>query len=318
MESKKNKIFVSICSYRDTKCTATVESCFKMAKYPENVFIGLCQQNAPGDVECVSDDNEFLKKYSNNIRIINVNHYEAKGPTWARYLCSTLYRGEEFFLQIDSHSLFAKDWDVHSISQIKTLKSRGVKKPVLSHYPRSYDDHSKDQSDNNVTRICQAFFNTRGMISFKGAEFKSITNGELVETPFVAAGMIFCEGYFMKELPFDPHLPYLFVGEEIFLSARFWTHGWDIYSPNRNIVYHYYTRPDDNKIWTDNPTYSDIPAFNKVKMLMNLKNSKEVVPDYVTFNIIKYGLGTTRSLNEYYKFAGIDINKKKVTKNFCK
>jgi len=32
-----------------------------------------------------------------NIRMININHTEAKGPTYARYLCSTLYKDEVIF-----------------------------------------------------------------------------------------------------------------------------------------------------------------------------------------------------------------------------
>ena len=315
--TSKNTIFVSIASYRDKKCTATLESLYNNAKYPENVYVGICQQNdMEKDANCVPSN--MLHKYKKNISVIHLNHYEAKGPTWARYLCSTLYSGQEYFFQIDSHSLFAPDWDINCISMIKRLKANNVKKPVLSHYPQGYEDYAKrtKESESYVTRICEAFFNDRGMISFKGAQLMKVDG--LVETPFIAAGMIFCEGYFMKELPFDPHLPFLFVGEEIFLSARFWTHGWNIYSPDKNVIYHYYTRPDDDKIWTDNTTYSDIPAFNKVKLLMHLNKPGETVPDYITFNINKYGLGKQRSLDDFYKFAGIDIKNKKVTRNFCK
>jgi [Skp1-protein]-hydroxyproline N-acetylglucosaminyltransferase len=314
--TRKNAIIISLASYRDKKCSITLESCFKMAKNPENVFVAICQQNAPGDDECVSD-NRNIQKYKNNIRTINLDHTEARGPTYARYLCATLWDGEEYFLQIDSHTLFAKDWDVKCIEMIQQLKSSGVKKPVLSHYPKSYNDQEKDD-DTTITRICEAFINKRDMISFKGAQIKKNIGGELVETPFMAAGMIFCESKFLEEIPFDPLLPYLFVGEEILHSARFWTSGWNIFTPNKNIVYHYYTRKGEDKIWTDNPTYSDIPAFNKVKLIMELGNKKDKVPDYLTYNIKRYGLGKERSLQDYYKFIGLDFKTKTISKNFCK
>ena len=35
-------------------------------------------------------------------------------------------------------------------------------------------------------------------------------------------------------------------------------------------------------------------------------------------NIEKYGLGTARTLKDFYDFAGINIPEKKVTKNFCR
>ncbi len=32
--------------------------------------------------------------------------------------------------------------------------------------------------------------------------------------------------WLLQEVPFDPELPYLFMGEELLYSARLWTHGW--------------------------------------------------------------------------------------------
>lgn len=46
----------------------------------------------------------------------------------------------------------------------------------------------------------------------------------------------------LTRYPFDPHLDYLFMGEEMLLSIRSFTFGWNVYTPNRNIVFHTYTR----------------------------------------------------------------------------
>ena len=137
-------------------------------------------------------------------------------------------------------------------------------------------------------------------------------------TPYVAGGMFFCESYFLKELPFDPNLPFLFIGEEILHSIRFYTHGWDIFTPTQNVVFHEYTRANKPKIWTDNPYYVDEPAFNKVKHYLKLMDEEKDIEGYLKFNLDKYGLGNKRTLEDYYNFAGIDIENKKVYKNFCK
>ena len=34
----------------------------------------------------------------------------------------------------------------------------------------------------------------------------------------------------------DPNLSMMFVGEEILHSARVWTHGYDIFAPDENLV----------------------------------------------------------------------------------
>ena len=42
---ENNTIFVSIASYRDDVCPTTLKSLYEMANKPENIFVGICQQN---------------------------------------------------------------------------------------------------------------------------------------------------------------------------------------------------------------------------------------------------------------------------------
>lgn len=314
-----NTIFISICSYRDKLCSKTLESIFTNAEYPEKVFIGLVQQNAKDDSECANFNTDILRKYQNNIRIIKLDYSEAKGPTWARYLATTLFNGEEYFFQGDSHILLAKHWDSKAINMIKEIKeTTNSKKVILSHYVKGYDDHGKPNEKNHVPRMCRAFFNDRGMISFEGAEEISIGKNQYVQTPYIAAGFLFAESSFLEQVPFDPYLPFLFVGEEILLSARAWTSGYDIYTPSENLVFHFYTREGENKIWTDK-SYRDDDAFNKVKLLMGIQETTSPsIPPHVMDNIERYGMGKERTLEDYYTFSGIDIQNKKVTKDFCR
>jgi [Skp1-protein]-hydroxyproline N-acetylglucosaminyltransferase len=310
-----NSIFVSIAAYRDKDCANTILSCFEKAQNPNNIFIGICQQNKKEDQDCFFNElQQKLQKYKNNIRIIRIPFYEAKGPTYARYLCSTLWNGENYYLQIDSHIRFAKNWDALAIDMINKIKTTtSSQKPVLSYYSKIIEDSEKDNIT-TVPRICKAFFNDRGMISFLGAEEVPISDMPY-QTPYVAAGFIFVNSSFLYELPFDPYLPNLFVGEEMLLSIRFWTNGWDIYSPSKNIVFHKYTRKDEPHVWDDNK-FDDLDAFAKVKNLIGL--STEPVPEILNKQLEEYGLGKTRKLEDYYKFANIDIVNKKVNSNFCR
>lgn len=310
-----NSIFVSIAAYRDKDCVNTILSCFEKASNPNNIFIGVCQQNKKDDQDCIFNQlQDKLLKYKNNIRIIRIPYFEAKGPTYARYLCSTLWNGENYYLQIDSHIRFAKNWDTLAINMInKIISTTQSKKPVLSYYSKIIEDSEKDNIT-TVPRICKAFFNDRGMISFQGAEELPISDMPY-QTPYIAAGFIFANSSFLYEIPFDPYLPNLFVGEEILLSIRFWTHGWDIYSPNTNIVFHKYTRKDEPHVWDDNK-FDDRDAFAKVKNIIKL--SKDPIPETLNKQLEYYSLGNARPIEDYYKFAKIDIENKKVNSNFCR
>lgn len=67
--------------------------------------------------------------------------------------------------------------------------------------------------------------------------------------PFVAAGFFFGPAIFLHEVPFDPLLPWIFMGEEISMSARLWTAGYDIFAPTINVLNHYYVRRHYPKFW---------------------------------------------------------------------
>ena len=313
---KPDAIFVSIAAYRDPVCTATIKSIFENATNPENVFLGICQQNKDDEDEDVQVGNEN----NPNIKTIRLKNYEAKGPTWARYLCSTLWNGENYFMQIDSHTKFVKDWDTKCIKMIKDIQNSGKsKKPILSHYPREISDHDnyKDSDKQMVPRMCKSFWNNRGMLSFMGAETQD-TKNEPYQTPYIAGGFIFSPYEYLVEVPYDPNLPYLFVGEEILHSLRAYTFGWDVFTPTENIVFHEYTRASKPKIWTDNPYYSDMAAFDKAKYYLGIIKNKNILKDEVKVNLDKYGLGTTRSLKDFFNYAGIDPEKQTVSTNFCR
>ena len=313
---KPDTIFVSIASYRDDVCLSTIKSIFENAAKPENVFLGICQQNKDDEDKDVQDGNES----NPNIKTIRLKNYEAKGPTWARYLCATLWNGENYFMQIDSHTKFVKDWDTKCKKMIKDIKDSGKsKKPILSHYPREISDHDnyKDSDKKMVPRMCKAFWNNRGMLSFMGAETRD-TNDEAYQTPYIAGGFIFAPYEYLVEVPYDPNLPYLFVGEEILHSLRAYTFGWDVFTPTENIVFHEYTRASKPKIWTDNPYYSDMAAFDKAKYYLGIIKDKNSLKDEVKVNLDKYGLGTARSLKDFFNYTGIDADKQTVSTNFCR
>lgn len=318
MDFSNKTVFVSIASYRDLYCSRTLESLYKNAKYPQNIFTGICIQNKKGDEDCVLSVD--LKKYSTNISTIRLKYYEAKGPTWARYLCSTLFNDQDYFFQIDSHTLFEKDWDYTLMSMIDEIKKNTYSVDVvLSHYPPSYEDYSNESRNKNmVGTLCQSFFNDNGMVSFRGAGVVDMSAHKYVQTPHIAAGMFFCEGKCIKEVPYDPNLPNLFTGEEILHSARVWTAGYDIYSPTQNTVYHLYHNGKRPLVWEDKKKFDDKDAINKLKQIMMFDTNTEFqIPDHVNENIEHYGLGKKRTLTQFFDFAGIDIEKKQVYKNFC-
>lgn len=306
----EDTIFISVASYRDDVCSTTLNSIYSNADQPELVFVGICQQNnEKEDKDCVRDV-ELL--YPENVRIMRLDYTEARGPCYARYLCSQLYNREQYYMQIDSHSRFVKHWDTLCKDMIVRLKETSTK-PIISHYPPQYHEYPENGDSTKhtiVPRICKYLFSTNGVLSFAGAE--SMEKTEIpYNTAFVSGGFFFCEASFLQEMPYDPTLDFVFVGEEVMQSVRFYTHGWDIFTPTSNIVYHEYIRSEKPKFWTDNKSYSDKEGLKKIKDILGLCEG-ECAGGY------QYGLGGERSLNDFYEFAGIDLDNRKIIKNFCR
>jgi Glycosyltransferase (GlcNAc) len=73
--------------------------------------------------------------FVSQIRSIKLDCRDAAGPVWARHLAMSLWRGEAFVLQIDSHMRFVSGWDD---VLIHLLSACCHEKPVLSTYPPGY------------------------------------------------------------------------------------------------------------------------------------------------------------------------------------
>jgi len=308
---EKNTIFVSIASYRDKQCVNTLKELFINAKNPENINVGIYQQNKSEEEKCELIE-ECIRDglcVKTQIKEISVDYLDAKGPAYARYYCSTLYNNEKYYLQIDSHINFIENWDEKLINMYNKLD----KNSIISTYPLDY----KDRQLIGVPYICESMYNTYKNIP----EYQSYIQ-EPSEKPkltyIIAAGFLFMPRQAVLDVPFDPYLPYLFMGEETLLAARLWTSGYNIYSPNINIVYHDYKRKGEPKVWEDNKSFNtnNKDVIKKVSYLLGV-GEKENVPEYLLKDITKYGMGKKRTLNEYLEFADLDLINGKGSKKWC-
>jgi hypothetical protein len=112
------------------------------------------------------------------------------------------------------------------------------------------------------------------------------------------------------------------MGEEIMLSSRFFTAGYDIFAPRTNLLAHEY-RPGSMglpKFWETVGRVFGRPGFNtqlmhigicRVKNYMGypecMSGGADLVSDGVLFESEHYGMGSVRTLDQFLDFAGIDM-----------
>jgi hypothetical protein len=327
-------IFVSIASYRDEQCAPTIRDIYAKAKIPEAIFMGVVEQHDKDDPPCMPPEMETCQENvfcpSDQIQVRRVAPKDAKGPTYGRYLGMLMYRGEKYLLMIDSHNRFVTHWDSVVINMYKGLPTR---KGVLSHYPEGWNNPDDGGATNlpldgrtSTTYLCGAKFIDLGYPRLDGFVVHKVAKPR--PQPWAAAGLLFADAKILDEVPFDPNLDFVFDGEEILYSVRMWTHGWDIFSPNENIMYHYYNRPKSKKFWGLLPhdwVARRDKAHRRVQWYLGVthnQTSDRLVPvntteAWVLKDNVKYGLGKERTLEEYWEYAGIDPVKRTVANKFC-
>jgi hypothetical protein len=305
MGKKKNsKIFVQIASYRDPQLVPTIKNMLENAKYPENLTLGIARQFHPEDK--FDDLSEYEK--DERFRILNIPYQEAEGVCWARSLVQQLYKYEEYTLQIDSHMRFAPNWDEEMITMVKQLQKKGHKKPLLTGYVSSFDpDNDPSGRVQEPWRMAFDRFIPEGAVFFLPETIPNWREmSEPVPARFYSAHYCFTLGQFSKEVQHNPK--YYFHGEEISISARAYTWGYDLFHPHKVLIWHEYTRKGRTKQWDDDKEWV---KRNNQSHLLNRKlfgMDGEIQEGHDG----PFGFGPERTLREYEKYSGLLFSKRAV------
>ena len=290
------KIFVQIASYRDPQLIPTIENMLENAKRPKNIVIGVARQFHP------EDGFDDLSKYEKDkrFRVLNIPYTESKGVCWARNQVQQLYGGEEYTLQIDSHMRFEKNWDDEMIKMIKQLQKKGYKKPLLTGYVSSFDpDNDPAGRVTEPWRMSFDRFTPEGVVFFLP---ETIPNWKEIKQPvparFYSAHYCFTLGQFSTEVQHDPE--FYFHGEEISISVRAYTHGYDLFHSHKVLIWHEYTRKGRTKQWDDDKDWHlrNTACHIKNRQLLGVDGEK-YDGDYSQW------FGSERTVRDYEKYAGI-------------
>ena len=359
-----NSIFLSIASYRDRlgleakgayraadgvgMCAGSVLGAFRYAAHPERLFVGIVDQRCRSDCrtgvfsggveeptavpdrDCVREvcGHSETKKYcaSGQVRFSSLSEADAMGPMAARYIASQLWRGEQYYVQIDAHSVWGDNWDDRMIAMVQAAPATIPGKAVITAYPPSARMGDRVRSFQRApgSRMCASMFTDPsggegGIVRIQASNrFERSPPAAPKFAPFVAAGFFVAPATFLKDVPFDPYLPWVFMGEELLLTARLFAAGYDIFSPTTDVIGHQYTVPGVPRFWeTLGRVYHAPGCHNQLQpyVLARIKHvigypeqaTGKVVPGSLLWDMERYGLAKDRPLQEYLDMVGIDM-----------
>ncbi|HEY2019785.1 GlcNAc-transferase family protein [Paraburkholderia sp.] len=321
-----DSIFVQIASYRDPQLIPTLLDLINKAKKPDSLRIAICWQHAPDETLGefwrqgfgkwrTEESNDWPIQHVNyrgaKVELIDVPHMMTQGACWARNTLQQRYGGERYTLQLDSHHRFVEGWDRLVIDMLESLRGESPK-PLLTAYLPSFDPTNDADLRGNPQFLCFERFGTEGVVTFRGKILP--TADTPVRARFYSGHFTFADGHFAEAVQHDPD--YFFLGEEISIAVRAFTHGYDLYHPHCPIAWHEYTREHRVKMWDDHTDQAkqrgeidehwgerSARAYQRNRALLGVDGEPYTQQDFG-----KYGRGTARTLTEYETYAGISFS----------
>jgi hypothetical protein len=304
---KTDRIMVHLPAYREPELVPTIKDALKNAKYPERIVFGICRQFNPDD----EFDNVDEFRNDPRFKIIDINYKDAKGLAYARALINdTLLEDEEFLLQLDSHHRFTENWDETLLTWYYDLKAEGYNPLICGYLP--YYNPFNDPAQ----RVQEPWFSQAACFYPHGTIFirpTGIPNWQDLTKPFPAR---FLSGHFAfgpnkwaRDVRHDPNI--FFSGEELNLTVRSYTSGYDLFHPHRVIIWHATMREERSGmlIWDDQHKRGDY-SWTKQQNTARARIRQLIGVEDNGFDLGPYVLGSVRTIRDYEKYAGINFKKR--------
>jgi len=299
----KAEIFISIAAFCDPLLIFTIKSAIEKAKFPERLHFGIVDQS-------FSSIESELPATNGRTTYLHLSPVHSRGVSWARAVAMTLYANEDYFLQIDSHTCFDRNWDITLVDTIETISSRtGNKRIIVSTRPFAFEFLSNGEiRKKRFTASTLKLVPKSHVIDLANPVvlFRCENSNEVVDLPGiqVSAAFLFTRGHFVEEIPYDPYM--YFHGEEQSVSVRAYTHGWDIWHPNSLPLYHLYKRREVNEAplhWDDEfeSRRSEKWQSMRKRANMRLKQLFQGVPNGV------YSQGCARKIEQYFEQGSFKV-----------
>src|SRR5262249_32615177 len=148
----------------------------------------------------------------------------------------------------------------------------GAAKPIITTYGVPFTPGDQEILAGEPLQINFQCFTEDGIAVFYPSTIFGLRGrARLLRARFLSAHFLFTIGRFVEEVPYDPQL--YFIGEEITLSIRSFTNGYDLFHPPQIIIWHEYTRNYRRKHWDDHVkaegtghTWRELDTASKAKV----------------------------------------------------
>jgi len=284
---QQDSIYLAIASYRDSELSSTVYSALLNATHIDRIFFYIFSQDKKHPkLESLFDFFGVTQYFYDK-----EHHSLSKGVGYARSRTqSLLSENFKYYLQVDSHTQFAQDWDSRLIKDYERLRPQWGEY-IFSTYPPGYTYTKMGNvslDPDGITPFVAIRPTSGGIFEFeaKYATYHGGNDGQ--ESAYFCAGLGFGYSKFFLNVPYDKDI--YFQGEEHTLSLRFYDKGIRIVCPPNIYLFHDYEGTRRKRNWEENSSWAGIEK----------KSSEKIVKFFKGDPLDGYGLSSVEKYNEWF------------------
>ena len=301
------KIFLHIPAYREPELVPTINSALKNAKHPSRLVFGICRQFKESD----GFDNLDQFRKDKRFKIIDIPHEEARGLPYARArINDDLFSDEDYILQLDSHHRFSKGWDEYLIKLHNKLLKKS-KKVIIGGYLPYYDpfDDPKSRVMESWQTQVECFY-PHGTCFVRPGSYPDTK--EPIMGRYLSGHFAFSTNDWAKNIRHDPDI--IFSGEELHMTIRSFTHGYDIYHLPKAVIWHATMRTERDGILVWDDFHKSGKNFNEYQEKSRSKIRQLLGVEDNGFDLSGYDNGSERTVKDFELFSGLDFTNRRIQK----
>lgn len=285
-----HSIFVSIVSYRDPLLDTTIKSLLSMQSNNNKLTISVLDQST---INCKYKDHpsviykQMPPEYSN-------------GVGWARHINSLNITDEDFYYQIDSHSVFDKNWDEYLLFDFfNAAKHYDTYKITLSNACKVFTidaagnvckEHELGMGYLTVKFLSDRGFNQNKLPTPHG-NFGPKPDSQIVKARHLHGGNFFTHTDFIRHVGLCPYM-FLF-GEEHHTTLNAFLNGYKLL--HHTCVYIYHLRDT-----------TDYISKIRVEPVISQKRIDELQNRSMSYWLSFLSSIPNDQLTEFFNYTGVD------------
>lgn len=297
-------IFIAVSAYNEPHIKLMIDNCLENSEFPERIHFGLWLHN--------NDDNAPILNGYSNIKVVSVNYQSPLGCAPGRLNAIGLYEDQDYYMQLDGHMLFEKNWDTKIISSFKQIQAKHDKPIITTFSPWwSMTDGKVNFYSNESDVVCEPM-----TIDIKSSIKEGYPKPKIdpyqwkdeetyKEHHCISGAFIFTIPSFIVDILPDPLI--MFSGEEMTTAVRAWSRGYRMFCIKNPIVWHLNKfdgdRYEKDRLWDKRNSNKYFIHYIK-KDYKSVFRSKKIL----TGEILGYwGVENKKDLEDYTAASGIDF-----------